>query len=126
MKAYTPVTVTELQNVAADESELVNDELIDELLTKVEENRIEEIKQAPIVEYRERTEEVGAGELIFPGSNARDRRSSSADSRSPERSRSRSRHHHSHSRGTHHSRSRSYEDSHGRSRKNRHCRSGFS
>lgn len=101
VKAYTPVTQSELQDVREDAHDPENDKLIDALIAKVEENRMEEIEQEPIVEYREAVEEIGKGELIFP---ERSRRSSSSESRSPERSR-----HHSHSQGKHRSRSRSHD-----------------
>ena len=145
--AYTPITQNELNGVMAGNEEVAgNEEIILDLIKKVNEDRLEEIEPASIREYKRIEEEyvVGEGELEFPesyrmsysrsrsrsNSYSKSNRSRSNSYSKPNRSRSNSysRPNHSRSRSNSYSRpnrsrSRSRSNSYSRSNQPYHSRS---
>lgn len=148
VKLYSPVTLYEVQNIeCSSQIDRDNEEIIRDLVLKVDEGRIEELKQERAKEYRKEEVTIGQGELIFPekapptstskqGSSRNTHYRSGSHSPNPSRSRSRSRqrsrsrsrskqsydnNYHSHSHGRHRSRSYSRDSSHNHSKKKHHC-----
>lgn len=136
VKEYTPVTKSEVQNhqSRSQESSAENDEIISDIITKVNEGKILDISLDHVEKYEMlRDDSIERGELVFPeehsNSPSQSRHRSSKSRRSGSRYNNSSRsqslskdrddsRHHSRSRRRYRSRSRSRDDSHNRSRRN--------
>lgn len=136
VKEYTPVTTSEVRNhqSRSQESSAENEDIISDIITKVNEGKILDISLDHVEKYEmQRDDSIERGELVFPEEHSnspsqsrhrssRSRRSGSrynyssrSQSHSKDRDNSR---HHSRSHRKYRSRSRSRDNSHNRSRRN--------